>query len=449
MRKVCTLLLLLYLFINPVLSQQNNNSTRPQTTPLLKAYKDVNIPPAGTERIGAEEPTGTLDLVSAIRLALLQNPELKVYSYEIRAREARALQAGLLPNPEFDVEIENFGGNRSVSGFGASETTLAIGQLIELAGKRSKRSRVAMLESDLAVWDYETKKLDVYFQVAQNLVDVLAAQERVALQQELVNLAEQFLRSIERRVKAGKVSPAEASRATVELSSAQIELENARRALQAARKRLAATWGSSEPRFEKVVGSLETVSEPPPLQKLRVALGQNPDIARWVVEMRHRESVLALEKAGRIPDPIISGGVRHFNEVGDQGFVVNLSIPLPIFDRNQGAIQEAELLKRQAEYQKKSVQIAIETYLSQVYQSLSASYFEAFSLRDKILPQAQQAFDIINEGYLSGRFRFLDVLDARRTMFEARSRYLEALKNYHQLTAELERLISQDLNSIR
>src|SRR6185369_8254891 len=107
------------------------------------------------------EPTGELRLRTALDLALERSPDLQSVSWEIRARDARALQAGRLPNPQLHAEIENIGGSGDHQGVEDTETTVRLSQLIELAGKRGKRQRVADLGTTLAIWDYEAKRLHV------------------------------------------------------------------------------------------------------------------------------------------------------------------------------------------------------------------------------------------------------------------------------------------------
>jgi cobalt-zinc-cadmium efflux system outer membrane protein len=187
------------------------------------------------------EPVGILRLGQAQALALMQNPKLAAFTWEVRAGEARTLQAGLAPNPEIEVEFEDFAGSGAFQGIDGSEVTLTLSQVIELAGKHPKRTRVAALEQDLAAWDYETARLDVLTQVAQAFVDVLSAQEHLALDMERVRLAEQVLRGAAARVKAGKVSPIEETRARVALSTNRIALGRAQQELTAAKERLAAT----------------------------------------------------------------------------------------------------------------------------------------------------------------------------------------------------------------
>jgi len=92
------------------------------------------------------EPNDELTLRQALAAALVNNPQLIAFAWENRAREADALQAGLGPNPELELEIENFGGSGEVAGFQGAETTLALSQLVELGDKRRKRLAVAELQ---------------------------------------------------------------------------------------------------------------------------------------------------------------------------------------------------------------------------------------------------------------------------------------------------------------
>lgn len=182
----------------------------------------------------------------------------------MRAREARALQAGLPPNPEFGFEVEEFGGGGDRTAFDGVDTTLRLGQLLELGGKRAKRQRVATLERDLAAWDYETRRLDVLTSVAKALVAVLAMQERVVLAEEQVGLAEETLQTVTHQVTAGAVSPVEETRARVALASSQVELAQRTREQTAAQLQLAATWGSTAVTFSAVTGDNACTGTSPP-----------------------------------------------------------------------------------------------------------------------------------------------------------------------------------------
>ncbi len=400
-------------------------------------------PPAKQEKATQneiEEPAGTVTLRQALTLALMKNPELQAFSWEVRAREAATLQAGLLPNPVIDAEIE---------AVRQPETTLQLSQLIELGGKRSKRREIASFTRDLAGWDYEAKRIDVATRVSQAFIDVLGAQQQLALMEETVQLAEQVAKIVSERVKAGKVSPVEETKANVALSSTRIELERARREWDASRKRLAATWGSTAPLFARGQGDLGPVSTIPSLPQLARHLSRNPDLARWAAEISQRQTLVDMEKLRAIPDITMTGGVRRYNTSGDNVFVVGLSIPLPLFNRNQGGTEEARFRLTRAEEERRAAEVRVATLLAEAHGALSTAYGEVTSLEETVLPGAKTAFEAVNEGYRLGKFSLLDVLDAQRTFFGSRSQLLRALTDYHQAVADVERLIGQRLDAVQ
>ncbi len=359
------------------------------------------------------------------------------------------LQAGLLPNPELGFALEEFAGSGERRSLDSAQSTLQISQPILLGGKRAKKVRVAGLERDLAGWDYEAKRLDVLTDVAKAFVEVLAAQEQVALVKELVEVARTVFQTAMDRVKAGKVSPLEETKASVQLTNTQIELEKAQRGLEAARKRLSALWGQTAATFRRAEGRLEEVSPIPSSEQIERLIAKNPDVARWVKEMEQRSAALDLEKAKAIPDVTISAGWQRFGDTRDNAAIVGVSIPLPLFDRNQGGVLEAKSKEAKAREESRAAELKAHAALADAYQSLSSSLAAASGLKEQVLPAARLAFETAQEGYREGKFSFLDVLDAQRTLFETRGKYIEALAGYHKARAEVERLIGEPLDAAR
>lgn len=394
-----------------------------------------------------EEPN-FLTLRYAITLALLKNPELRAYSSEIHAREAKALQARLLPNPEVGITIENFAGQGDYRGFDAAETSIEISQLILLAGKRQKRCKVASLEYDIARWEYKIKQLDIINATSTAFVDVLKAQDQLRLSKELLSLANKIYRTVVERVKSGQVSPIEKTRASIILSTAQIQLEKSENRLKAARKRLAAMWGCKSPHFKKAVGRLDNVHPIPSMDLLNKLVEKNPEITRWMIEIKRAKAVLELERSKRIPDMKLSWGMRRLEETDDYAFLFSFSIPLPIFNRNQGGIREAHYRLSQAYEKKDAVELAIRTELAKAYKALASAYTEVSTLKERILPAAQKTFYAIREGYKKGKFGYLDVLNAQKTLFDSKRQYVKALASYHRAKIYLLRLVGQSLKDM-
>jgi cobalt-zinc-cadmium efflux system outer membrane protein len=382
-------------------------------------------------------------------LALRNNPSLAGFSAEIRAREAAALQAGLLPNPELGVELENFGGKDELEGVDGAETTIAFSQLVELGGKRGNRSMVATLDKTLAEWDYQRKKLDVLAATAKAFVEVLVAQEQVALNGDLLKLAEQTTTAVSEKVDAGKVSPVEKSRAQIELAAARTEANKAVRELEAARRRLAGFWGGERADFSRAVGQLDDISALPDEESLKAFLSNNPDLARWAAELERSEAALRLARSEAVPDLTLSAGVRNFQETDDNAFVVGVSIPIPFFNRNQGGVSEARARVDKAQSEQRAAKVGLVTGLSDTWQSLSAAYTEAVGLRDEILPSAQSTYESTELGYREGKLDFLQMLDAQRTLFTVKRQYLLALGSYHLASTDMERLVGVPLSDIK
>jgi outer membrane protein, heavy metal efflux system len=358
------------------------------------------------------------------------------------------LQAGLLPNPQLGAVAENFG-NNALQGFDSTAITLQLSQLIELGGKRAARREATQLARDLAGWDYERQRIKVLTETHEAYVEVLSAQMRTALTEQLVDLAEEAAAAAAKRVTAGKVSPVEETKATVATTSVRIELARAERELEAARRRLAAIWGSTAPHFERALGVLEAVPPIPTLEQLMERLRQNPELARWATELAERQAVVALEETRAIPDFTASFGVRRFDEPGDDALVIGISLPLPVFNRNQGAILEAQRRLTKAEEERRAVEVRVATALSNAYQTLAGAFAEIAALKAEVLPGARSAFEAASKGYRLGKFGLLDVLDAQRTLFGTKAQYLRALTDYHQSVAQVEGLIGERLGAVQ
>lgn len=396
-----------------------------------------------------QEPQGALTLPSALELAALHSPALAASACGVRAAEAISRQADALPNPEIEIEAEDIGGSGESTGYDAAQTTVRLSQTVELAGKRGKRQSIALSEARLAGWDYEAARLDALTQTKKAFVDVLLAQGRLALAESALVLAEDVRRAAGERVKAGKVAPLEETRAGVEVSLARLSRDKAKRNLVTARQLLAASWGGTTPLFTEGVGDWAGVKETPALATLMTALDQAPELASWGDRIRSSQAAVAQAKAERVPDITLSAGISRLEDDGTQAGLVGLSLPLPLFNRNAGNILAATHLARRMEYDRQAARLRAVTALTDAYSRLETAGAEAATIKAELLPSSQQAFDAAQRGYREGKFGYLDVLDAQRTLNETLSRQLEALADYHKAAADVERLTGIPLNTLQ
>jgi outer membrane protein, heavy metal efflux system len=292
------------------------NTELPRARSLGKEYKTIGRSPDATLADASDAGMATTDAVTleqALALALMRSPELEAFSHVVLAAEARLIQAKLLPNPKVKVGASEF--DRTGTGFDTSEIEVVLGQRLELGGKRGWRARVAEARGELAGWDYERKRLDVFTETTQRFTAVIASQRRVELAKSAVVLAEQTSRAVEERVKAGKEPPLQATKAAAELEMARLDALETETRLAVSRRKLAAMWGSEQPHFKEVVGDFDSVLDSlPSHETLRLQLSSNPDLARGDTELKLRQAELASEKAAQVPDLEASIGLQRFEE---------------------------------------------------------------------------------------------------------------------------------------
>ncbi|WP_295623326.1 TolC family protein [uncultured Nitrosomonas sp.] len=403
--------------------------------------------------------TSDLTLRDAVSLALLRNPELAAFSKEMRALEGATLQAGLLRNPELSVNVENVGNIQKIRGdINAADsivqevvqqvTTIRIGQLIELGGKRTARVNAALLGEELAAKDYETKRIEIIARVASVFTEVLAAQERLRLAEETRQVAQNVVSTVTGRVQAGKVPPIEETRVKIGLSTTRIEQEQAQRDLISARRRLALLWNSSSPQFDKVLGDMEIMTAPPNFQVLEKKILNNPMALRALKNIEHRKALLEVEQTRRIPNLTLNAGVVNYAVVGGNTAIASIMMPLPLFDRNQGNLKEAYQRVDKAEDEQTMMELRLKTELAQTYEAMLTVWNEINLLREEILPGAKSAFHVMRRGYELGKFGLLELLDAQRVLFQNQLLYVRALANYQRLMNDIERLIAAPIDSV-
>jgi cobalt-zinc-cadmium efflux system outer membrane protein len=255
-----------------------------------------------------------------------------------------------------------------------------------------------------------------------------------------VDLAEQLVQTAERRVKSGGASVLEQAKAEIERASAIANQEQMERHLEASRRQLATLVGVPIATIAPARGDLYHLHELPVFEELEQRLPANPDWARWPAEIEQREAATALANTLRVPDLDLGVGWRRDEDADAHSFIFSAGIPLPIFDRGQGSRQAAHHEQAAAQEERRVAELALERELAGAYGELAEAHARATAIKERILPAANKAFDLSREGYLQGRFGYIDLLDAQRTLFDTRSEYVEVLRIYHQALAVVARL---------
>ena len=386
--------------------------------------------------LAADSSPPLLTMDQALQTALTNNPELAAAQWEMGIAQGDRQQAGLIPNPELSWEVEDTRRN-------SRTTTFMISQPIEMGGKRGARVEVASRAQDAAGIELERKRNALRADVIQAYYSSSTAQQRVLLSRQSLELAERGLRIAQGRIKSGKSSPVEGTRAEVELSQVRLELKRAQRDEANAYQQLAQVMGAPLPAFVSVGDpsqSMPAVPAVPERSLLLDRIGDTAELRLAKLQIEQREASLGLEKAQRIPDLTVSVGSQYDQQERERVNVVGLSMPIPLFNRNQGNVLAAARRADQARDLRNASELRLRTEIQTTLDQWMTANTEVVSFNQTILPAAQSAVDTATRGFEMGKFNFLDVLDAQRTLISARTQYIQAIAETTDAWVRIERI---------
>ncbi len=417
------------------------------TTAIKKYYKQFGveeIPDKQTEKRVFNSKV--LKLNEAILIGLANSPQLKAKGMEISAFQASALQAELYPNPEVGLDLENLFGSGNYSGLSASENTFYITQDFVLGGRLSAGRNVELLKSDLAAWDLERERINIITEIRKSFTVILSLNHLNRLNNRLLEISLDFQRNLERRTKAGKVSPAEAVRASLISTSLEIVIRNKEMELATEIQKLKTLLGKPELQFSSVenICNLEFVI--PEIIELKKSLLSSPSLAQFKTELDRAKAEIELQESISMPDLSVSLGYRRINETSDNVLIMGASIPINIFNNNRGNIEVAKIRADQTEYRYSGLLFNSEAKITLLANNINALSDMIDKLETESLPKAREAFEIINKGNLVGRFTVLDVLDSQRSLYEVESQFVNAVAEYNRNVIELEALTLTKFN---
>ena len=398
----------------------------------------------GVENVRSKNTETGLTLAEAVDAALENNPDLKAAKLNIRIGEAGLQKAELFPNPEIEFEYENFD---------EPEQTLTVGYLLETGGKRKYRRSLAEAALNGKTAEYEAVRIKIACETATAFVDLLVAQESLLIAREKERLAEQIHDIAAQRVQAGQVPPMEEISAQIKLNGARLDVQKAESETRIARTVLSGMWCGTGEDFTKAAGRLEGIEPLPTFESLAAFLDNAPGVRLQCREVKTAAENLSLEKRYRIPDLSISAGMKKVGETHDTVYIVGLSLPIPLFDRNQAEIARAaaDLGRQQAALDVEKNRLLTE--VKAVFENMKTAYGQVMAIKTKILPSAGKVLEAVKTGYREGEFSLLDLLEAQRTFYEATENYVQSLGKYHQTVIELEKKLGRrpsapDLNHL-
>ncbi|MCC7262580.1 MAG: TolC family protein [Candidatus Latescibacteria bacterium] len=395
--------------------------------------------------LGPDAATGqALSLQEVQQQALLHHPRVIAARKTWEAARARQRGARLPPDPHLSLEYEGLTSFQAPYG----ERNLELSQVLEFPGKPRFRSRLAGYQAQLAEADYEALRLEITAAASAACGRLWAARDLLSRAGENLRLAEDFRDKTQKRVEAGDASPLEVLRAEVEAGRVAAEQATAANQLQFARAELNALLGQAPDAPLEVSGGLEYQplrTELPLLQKR--ALEQRPDLCAADLRTRAARAGEGLSRAGLVPDLEVSAGRQHVRQE-DRYWRTGVALTLPLWSvpaqRGVLAGAQAEAAAAEALQAGRRNQALLE--VQEAYLEVRTAEIRLLLYRDRVVPRAEEGYQLARRSYDEGASSYLEILDAGRALAEARLVLVQALLDHHLALARLTQAVGDHLN---
>jgi outer membrane protein, heavy metal efflux system len=402
------------------------------------------LPVHGSANLGSEEEIRSIlernriELADLIRLADIANPELALARSEIEAREGRARQAGLYPNPAIEFEL----GDISSSDFSDRIEKVALVQPLVLSGRRGAAISVAEADRLSALESFRSLRRDVIRRIHGLWAEHLYLREAKVTLGDLLAAANKTLDIAETRFEVRAAPESQVTKALLEVYKLDVTQKDMDLHKAKAAAELSALLGGVELPIERLAGTLESESLAVEKLLLSASLDEHPALKAAELDIKAAEASLSEAKATRIPDLELSLAYGRSRTKNTNFYEAGLSLPLPIFDRNQGRVAECRSRVDAARERAQIVEGELQVALQIARQRYLALQDQLRVSLDRILPASERGFLQAQEGYRVGHLPILELIDAQRTLAEIRLRVLELRKDLVLADADLVNLLS-------
>jgi cobalt-zinc-cadmium efflux system outer membrane protein len=409
--------------------------------PTATAHSTADAPPLGDAR---SLPAGPIDLSALWALTQANNPSLREAAAGVEAARGRLIQAGKYPNPKFNYSQEELGTPQDAAG----SLVVQVNQEIVTGGKRRLDRAIAARGTDAAALDLLARKFEVLSRVRRAYYDFAGLASALRVQEEALAGLRRAVEITRKQVEEIKTRPrTDLLRVQALLKEAEVNRDRDRIALEAAWGQLAADAGLPP---MPVPPAKDLPTAPPewdrPAVEARV-LAASVELGRADLEAERARLEVERARAEAIPNVTLGGGFsRNFAE-NERGGVVSVETALPLWDRKEGRLYEAQAHLAGAQAAQQATAVRLRRQTAEAFGRYQAARRQVEQLAAEVLPPLLESLDLLQKGYQAGaaQFSFADVLSAEQAVLSTRLTLAEARRNLWLAIADLEGLMQLDL----
>lgn len=392
-----------------------------------------DIPGGGKPAVDSPHPL-TLEILEQI--ALGYNPTIPQARALVDQQEGITVQAGLYPNPQAGYL------RTDADKSGQSQTSgVFLSQEFVTAGKLKLAQQASRQDVTLRSWQLDAQQRRVLNDLRIRYYETLGAQEAVKATRELESSAADGVRIAQELIEARRGGRPDLLQAEMQLSLARGALRDAEVRLEAGRRQLANLAGIATLSEGDLAGSLNApIPELDWESNLQRLLNCSPLLKSQEAELQAAQTEVQMARAQAVPNLSVQVVAQQDHVLKYNSVSTLVALPVPVFNRNQGGIMQAEafFVQQQKEYER--LRWALSDQLAVSFRQYSSLRSEAMRIQTELLPLATENLELTSEAYRQGRMDFLRVVDARRTYFQTRMAEIDTLTELHKVIIEIDGL---------
>lgn len=400
-----------------------------------------SVPAPSTTSDGLSATVVKMTWPEIVRL-VEQHPRLAASKFQIDAARGAVDAAGAVPNPTLETTVGQ--GLARIGDDSRGEWGLELSMPLGWIAQRRSRIDAAEAEADVAVAESSALRRDVLLQLRTLFWNLADAQARVASLAVLDAQTSALVQTVKRRVEKGEARPVEGIRVEIEIEKVTSELETTGTSLSARQAELALWLGVRADKTLVAVADLDAL--PVALDRdtaLAKARTTHPALAVAHARTRFLEAEVGTERATRVPSFFVTGFTTQ--ELDRRAYGVGLGVDVPIWNWNSARIARAEANLAAGREQVAATALEVEATVIEAQAACHASVATAIRQKDRVVPLSATAASTMEKTYQLGEASLLEVIDARRTLLDARRLYLSALAQAHIDCTRLGALVGEDL----
>ena len=412
---------------------------QPSVAELIESPEAIAEPERTTETLSPQPlpPTNGLTLEVLEQVAFAENPAIAQAAARIRALRGKCVQVGLPPNPTVGYVASEVGDDGAAGQQGGF-----IGQEFITAKKLQRNRAVVASEIKRAEQQLAAVQKRVQTDVRQAYYAALLAQRRIELAQELVRITTEAVNASKSLVDAEELALAGLLQTEVRQQNASVLLGTAQNNREQVWRRLSAVVGGNGLPVQTLEGDVTKLPDSLNWNEQIARLqSQSPEVAAAMASVERAQRALRRACVEAVPNINTQLSVQFDNATEDTIAGVQVGVPVPIWNRNQGGIRQANAEVSEAIRNVQRVELNLNHRLADAFQRYADAHITATNYASNVLPRAEKTFQLVQQGFTQGEVGYLDLLAAQQTFSQTNLAYLDALGLLWQSYAEIDGLL--------